>query len=180
MDVQCRHAVCVLQALNAEIFATIMDFYASGEEIMSDEPIVTVILSYCQLLVLVPCDAHCVMLRLCCQDTTILPDDDEVVAMIKELIEQRIRPAVQDDGGDIFFRGFDADTGIVQLQLAGSCAGCPSSSVTLTHGVENMLKHYIPEVTGIAEVEDDALNELNEKEFRTLEDKLRAAGVMSE
>ncbi|KAJ0397728.1 hypothetical protein P43SY_007196 [Pythium insidiosum] len=141
-------------ALRSEIFATIMDFYATGEQVMSDEPIVT--------------------------DTTILPDDDEVVAMIKELLETRIRPSVQEDGGDIFYKGFDEASGIVKLQLAGSCAGCPSSSVTLKNGVENMLKHYIPEVRGIEEVQDDELNALNENEFKSFEDKLRAAGVLSE
>ncbi|KAG6622171.1 iron-sulfur cluster scaffold protein nfu-like protein [Phytophthora cinnamomi] len=141
-------------ALNAEIFATIMDFFASGEEVMSDEPIIT--------------------------DTTILPEDDEVVAMIKELLEQRIRPSVQDDGGDIFYKGFDEKTGLVSVQLAGSCAGCPSSSVTLKHGVENMLKHYIPEVRGIEEWVDEELNAVNEKEFRTLEEKLRSVGIPSE
>mmetsp|Transcript_20265 Transcript_20265/g.30922 ORF Transcript_20265/g.30922 Transcript_20265/m.30922 type:complete len:269 (-) Transcript_20265:722-1528(-) len=90
-------------------------------------------------------------------DTTILDDDSEVVAMIKELIEVRIRPAVQEDGGDIFFRGFDEATGIVQVELAGSCVGCPSSSITLRNGVENMLQYYVPEVTGIENVtsEDD-------------------------
>lgn len=100
--------------------------------------------------------------------------------MIKELLEQRIRPSVQDDGGDIFYKGFDEATGIVRVQLAGSCAGCPSSSVTLKNGVENMLKHYIPEVRGIEEWVDEELNQLNEKEFQTFEQKLRAAGVMSE
>jgi NFU1 iron-sulfur cluster scaffold homolog, mitochondrial len=100
--------------------------------------------------------------------------------MIKELLESRIRPSVQEDGGDIFYKGFDEDTGIVKLQLAGSCAGCPSSSVTLKNGVENMLKHYIPEVRGIEEVQDDELNELSTKEFESFEAKLRAAGVMSE
>ena len=71
--------------------------------------------------------------------------------MIKELIEVRIRPAVQEDGGDIFYRGFDESTGLVQVELAGSCVGCPSSSVTLTNGVENMLMHYIPEVKEVVE-----------------------------
>ncbi|CAI5728310.1 hypothetical protein KXD40_007265 [Peronospora effusa] len=141
-------------ALNAEIFATMMDFFASGENVMSDEPIIT--------------------------DTTILPDDDEVVAMIKELLEQRIRPSVQDDGGDIFYKGFDEKTGMVMVQLAGSCAGCPSSSVTLKHGVENMLKHYIPEVRGIEEWVDEELNAVSEKEFRSLEEKLRSVGIPSE
>ena len=85
-------------------------------------------------------------------DTTILDDDSEVVAMIKELMETRVRPAVQDDGGDIFFEGFNEATGIVSVRLAGSCVGCPSSSITLRNGVENMLQHYIAEVKGIEEV----------------------------
>jgi Fe-S cluster biogenesis protein NfuA len=89
-------------------------------------------------------------------DTTILETDDEVVAAIKELMETRVRPSVQEDGGDIFFVGFDPETGIVKVQLAGSCVGCPSSSVTLRNGVENMLMHYIPEVKGIAEVETES------------------------
>ncbi|QHO30183.1 3-ketoacyl-CoA synthase [Arachis hypogaea] len=73
-------------------------------------------------------------------------DDSETVAMIKELLETRIRPAVQDDGGDIEYRGFDPDTGIVKLKLQGVCSGCPSSSVTLKSGIENMLMHYIHEL----------------------------------
>ena len=72
-------------------------------------------------------------------DTTILDDDSEVVAMIKELIEARIRPAVQEDGGDIRYVDFEDESGLVTVQLAGSCVGCPSSSVTLKNGVENML-----------------------------------------
>ena len=61
---------------------------------------------------------------------------------------------MQEDGGDIFYEGFDPDTGIVKVRLAGSCVGCPSSSVTLRNGVENMLTHYIPEVRGIEDVTD--------------------------
>ncbi|RCV37476.1 hypothetical protein SETIT_8G065900v2 [Setaria italica] len=76
-------------------------------------------------------------------------DDSEIVAMIKELLETRIRPAVQDDGGDIEYRGFDLETGIVKLKMQGACSGCPSSSVTLKSGIENMLMHYVPEVKGV-------------------------------
>ncbi|KAG4984727.1 hypothetical protein JHK87_029476 [Glycine soja] len=65
-----------------------------------------------------------------------IQDDSETVAMIKELLETRIRPAVQDDGGDIEYRGFDPDTGIVKLRMQGACSGCPSSSVK---GVEQEL-----------------------------------------
>ncbi|KAF4367949.1 hypothetical protein F8388_002560 [Cannabis sativa] len=90
-------------------------------------------------------------------------DDSETVAMIKELLETRIRPAVQDDGGDIEYRGFDIDTGIVKLRMQGACSGCPSSSVTLKSGIENMLMHYVPEVKGVeqefdAEEEDAAVS----------------------
>ena len=85
-------------------------------------------------------------------DTTILETDSEVVATIKELMESRIRPSVQEDGGDIFYAGFDEEKGLVKVRLAGSCVGCPSSSVTLRQGVEKMLMHYIPEVKGIEEV----------------------------
>lgn len=110
------------------------------------------------------------------EDTTILPEDDEVVAMIKELIETRIRPAVQEDGGDIFYAGFDPDTGTVRVRMAGSCVGCPSSTATLRNGVENMLCHYIPEVKHIEQVTTPAEEE-NNKELRSLEDRLKAAGA---
>ena len=71
-------------------------------------------------------------------------EDSEVVAQIKELIETRVRPGVAQDGGDIVYRGFE--NGIVYLQMRGSCAGCPSSTATLKMGIENMLRHYVPEV----------------------------------
>mmetsp|Transcript_1242 Transcript_1242/g.2632 ORF Transcript_1242/g.2632 Transcript_1242/m.2632 type:complete len:101 (+) Transcript_1242:164-466(+) len=76
------------------------------------------------------------------------------------------RPSVQEDGGDIFYEGFDPDTGVVSVRLAGSCVGCPSSSVTLRNGVENMLKHYIPEVTGIQDVTLQEGEEDAKLEFR--------------
>ncbi|THF94250.1 hypothetical protein TEA_004477 [Camellia sinensis var. sinensis] len=78
-------------------------------------------------------------------------DDSEIVAMIKELLETRIRPAVQDDGGDIEYWGFDPDTGIVKLRMQGACSGCPSSSVTLKSGIENMLMHFVPEQVHIGD-----------------------------
>jgi NFU1 iron-sulfur cluster scaffold homolog, mitochondrial len=70
-------------------------------------------------------------------------DDSEVVAMIKELLETRIRPSIQEDGGDIDFRGFDAETGTVSLKLRGACRTCDSSTVTLKNGIESMLMHYV-------------------------------------
>ncbi len=71
-------------------------------------------------------------------------DDDEVVSQIKELLETRVRPAVAQDGGDIVFHGFE--DGVVYLHMQGACAGCPSSTMTLKHGIENMLRYYVPEV----------------------------------
>lgn len=75
--------------------------------------------------------------------------DPEVVAQIKELIETRVRPAVAQDGGDIIYKGFDSGSGVVFLHLRGSCAGCPSSTITLRNGIENMLRHYVPEVNAV-------------------------------
>lgn len=140
--------------MRPEIFSVLMDFFDSNQPVLVDQPIIT--------------------------DTTILDDDDEVVAMIKELIEARIRPAVQEDGGDIRYIGFEEDTGIVTVQLAGSCVGCPSSSVTLKQGVENMLMHYIPEVTAVVALEeesDDKGSESSSTTQKTYEERLAAAGI---
>jgi Fe-S cluster biogenesis protein NfuA len=77
-------------------------------------------------------------------------DEDELVKQIREIIETRVRPAVAQDGGDIIFRGFT--DGIVMVELHGACSGCPSSSVTLKNGIENMLKYYVPEVIAVEAV----------------------------
>ncbi|MBV1796005.1 NifU family protein [Siccirubricoccus sp. G192] len=79
------------------------------------------------------------------------PADAEIVEQIKELLDTRVRPAVAGDGGDIVFRGFR--DGVVRLHLQGACSGCPSSRATLKHGVENMLRHYVPEVVAVEQVE---------------------------
>jgi len=76
--------------------------------------------------------------------------DAEIVATIKELIETRVRPAVAQDGGDITFQGFR--DGTVYLNMRGSCSGCPSSTATLKHGIQNLLRHFVPEVEEIREV----------------------------
>lgn len=76
--------------------------------------------------------------------------DAEIVAQIKDLLDTRVRPAVAQDGGDITFHGFDR--GIVYLHMQGACAGCPSSTLTLKHGIENLLRHYIPEVVEVRPV----------------------------
>lgn len=76
--------------------------------------------------------------------------DAETVTLIKDLIETRVRPGVADDGGDITFRGFK--DGIVYVNMKGSCSGCPSSTVTLRNGIQNLLKHFIPEVVEVRPV----------------------------
>lgn len=121
--------------LKPEVFATIMDFYGQGK-----------------MAVTGPMPSE--------ENGMDNEEDDEVVELIKELLEERIRPMVQEDGGDIFYQGFDPHSGVVTVKLAGSCAGCPSSTVTLKSGVENMLMHYIPEVKRVDEVvEDDNVND---------------------
>jgi len=114
------------QIMKPMVFAQILDFIAEGGPVVIDNPMVS--------------------------DTTVLDTDDEVVATIKELLSTRVRPAVQEDGGDIFYVGFNPSDGMVSVRLAGSCVGCPSSAITLRNGVENMLMHYIPEVKGIQEM----------------------------
>ncbi|XP_051143688.1 nifU-like protein 4, mitochondrial [Andrographis paniculata] len=117
--------------LKPQIFAAIMDFYSSGQPLILDSATAS------------------------SMDTAIQEDDSETVAMIKELLETRIRPAVQDDGGDIEYVGFNVDSGIVKLRMQGACSGCPSSSVTLKSGIENMLMHYVPEVKGVEQELDE-------------------------
>jgi Fe-S cluster biogenesis protein NfuA len=111
------------------VFSHVMDFYAEGGKVLDD-------------------------VGTGATDTVITDDDSEVVAMIKELIETRVRPSVQEDGGDIVFKSFNEETGVVLLQLQGSCSGCPSSSITLKSGIENMMMHYIPEVTAVEAIEE--------------------------
>lgn len=97
-------------------------------------------------------------------------NDDEVVGMIKELLETRIRPAIQEDGGDIEFRGFE--DGNVLLKLRGACRTCDSSTVTLKNGIEGMLMHYIEEVKGVTQVMDEE-EEIAIQEFAKFEERLK-------
>ncbi len=76
----------------------------------------------------------------------------EIVEQIKDLIETRVRPAVANDGGDISFHSWEHEHGIVKLNMRGSCAGCPSSTLTLKNGIENLLRHYVPEVNAVEQV----------------------------
>ncbi|KAI7842564.1 hypothetical protein COHA_003800 [Chlorella ohadii] len=135
--------------LKPDVFAAIMDFYASGEPLFYESEAGG------------PHAEH-----------VITEDDDEVVAMIKELLETRIRPAVQEDGGDIVFRTWDPDTGVVTLKMMGACSGCPSSAVTLKSGIENMLMHYIPEVRAVEEAPPDEHENEGLKAFHKLEQHL--------
>lgn len=157
--------------IRTPIYGAIMDHYSSGKPAVSTVAEVT--------------------------DTTIFDDDSEVVALVKEILESRIRPAVQEDGGDIRYEGYDEETGIVQVRLAGSCVGCPSSSVTLKNGVENMLMHYIEEVTAVVAIEeesdegesgsgdimvektnaDGSSDDGGTKKAKTYEERLAAAGI---
>lgn len=76
--------------------------------------------------------------------------DAEIISVIKQIIDTRVRPAVAQDGGDIVFHGYD--DGVVSLHMRGACAGCPSATATLKHGIENLLKHYVPSVTEVRAV----------------------------
>lgn len=133
--------------LKPDIFATIMDFFASGLPVVTEESVTAFKGS--------TSDAY--------------DNDDETVQMIKELLDTRIRPTVQEDGGDIIFMNFE--NGIVKLKMQGSCTGCPSSVITLKNGVQNMLQFYIPEVLGVEQVEDP-IDDLAKKEFEIFEKKL--------
>jgi Fe-S cluster biogenesis protein NfuA len=77
-------------------------------------------------------------------------EDEEIVVQIKDLLDTRVRPAVAQDGGDIIFEGYE--DGVVYLHMQGSCSGCPSSTMTLKMGIENLLKHYVPEVVEVRAV----------------------------
>ena len=85
-------------------------------------------------------------------DTVYEGDAAEIVEQLKELIDTRVRPAVAQDGGDITFHSWEHETGLVRLHMRGACAGCPSSTMTLKQGIENMLRHYVPEVRAVEQV----------------------------
>jgi Fe-S cluster biogenesis protein NfuA len=112
--------------LKAPILAAIMDHYTSGRPLLAGEAAAA---------------GHA--------DGAYEGETAQIVAEIKDLLDTRIRPAVAQDGGDILFDHFDVDTGVVWLEMRGACSGCPSSTATLKAGVENMLKHYVPEVTRV-------------------------------
>ncbi|CAH2351654.1 nifU-like protein, mitochondrial [[Candida] railenensis] len=100
-------------------------------------------------------------------------NDSELVSMIKELIETKIRPAIQDDGGDIDYMGFDEETGKVFLKLQGACKTCSASEDTLKNGIESMLMHYIEEVQEVVQILDPE-EEISLKEFDRLEQLIKS------
>jgi len=106
------------------------------------------------------------------EDTAPAEGDTEVVAMIKELLDTRIRPSIQEDGGDIEYRGFNEESGEVKLKLRGACRTCDSSTVTLKNGIESMLMHYIEEVKQVTQVMDEE-EEIALREFERFEEKLK-------
>lgn len=128
-----------------DIYATIMDFFAAGLPVVNE-------------------DANSVG-----NDVEANEEEDDTVLMIKELLDTRIRPTVQEDGGDVIYMGFE--DGIVKLKLQGSCSSCPSSIVTLKNGVQNMLQFYIPEVLGVEQVEDE-LDIVSAKQLKEIEKNL--------
>ncbi|XP_033886383.1 NFU1 iron-sulfur cluster scaffold homolog, mitochondrial [Acipenser ruthenus] len=132
--------------IKPKIFAVITEFFASGNPITTGEP---------------QTESH---------HSGGDEEDDEIVAMIKELLDTRIRPTVQEDGGDVIFKGFE--DGVVKLKLVGSCTGCPSSTVTLKNGIQNMLQFYIPEVDEVEQVQDE-VDEINLQAYLDLEKKLK-------
>ncbi len=112
------------QALRPQVLGAIMEHFMAGRPVIEGEDAAT--------------------------EEDVSPEDREVVDQIKELLDTRVRPAVAGDGGDIVFRGFR--DGIVRLHMQGACSGCPSSTATLKHGIENMLRHYVPEVVAVEQV----------------------------
>ena len=140
------------EGIKPGVFEAIMESYASGRPVMPAADASTTPASP--------------------PDTAPSPDDSDAVAMIKELIETRIRPAVQEDGGDIDYVSFDEPSGTVTVRMRGACSGCPSSGVTLKSGIENMLAHYIPEVTRVVEADPDEAAVEGERAFQALEKHL--------
>jgi NFU1 iron-sulfur cluster scaffold homolog, mitochondrial len=118
--------------LKPHVLAAIMDHYTSGRAALGDTS--------------APADET--------DEADIVYEGEaaDIVKELKEIIDARVRPAVARDGGDITFHSWDHDAGIVRLNMRGSCAGCPSSTITLKQGIENMLRHYVPEVNGVEQV----------------------------
>jgi Fe-S cluster biogenesis protein NfuA len=113
------------QALKPQVLGALMEHLVAGRPVIEGEDVAA-------------------------DEEEIAPEDQEIVEQIKELLDTRVRPAVASDGGDIVFRGYR--DGVVRLHMQGACSGCPSSAATLKHGIENMLRHYVPEVVSVEQV----------------------------
>ncbi|VDN04122.1 unnamed protein product [Thelazia callipaeda] len=134
--------------LKPEIFAILMDYFQSEKPIVNEGEI--------------PENP---------KDTEIQPEDSDTVAMIKELLECRVKPMVQEDGGDVVFKGYY--DGVVHLKMQGSCTGCPSSSVTLQSGIKNMLQFYVPEIRDVVEVKDEVADSIEKSAFDDLLNQIK-------
>lgn len=134
--------------LKPEIYAAIMDFFTSGQPVLRQQDKMT--------------DAN----KKAHEPTS------EIEELIVELLDSRIRPSIQADGGDVEYRGLTEDGHYVKLLLKGACRSCSSSTVTLKNGIENMILHYVPEVKGVIQVSDET-EKISEKEFAKLEEKLK-------
>ncbi len=152
------------------VFATVMDFFATGEPVIRTAAAATSAGGGGA--------AGTTGIGSVANGTAPSADDSPVVSVIKELIETRIRPSVQDDGGDVAFKGLTPE-GVVLLQMQGACVGCASSSVTLKNGIENMLMHYVPEVTGVEEWKDSELEAVSDSQLKKLESQLNASATAS-
>nr|VZI19705.1 unnamed protein product [Spirometra erinaceieuropaei] len=130
--------------INPDIFACLMDFFSSGTPVLVEEETAS--------------------------QEDVEEESDATILMIKELLDTRIRPTVQEDGGDITFVKFE--DGVVYLKMQGSCSSCPSSIVTLKHGVQNMLQFYIPEVVSVQQCEDE-IDKLSAQQFEKTEAELK-------
>lgn len=120
------------QHLKPAILGTIMEHFMSGQPVMASPD-------------------HAEDNRAAASDEEFYDkEDEELVLTIKELLDTRVRPAVAQDGGDITFRGYD--NGTVFLHMKGACAGCPSSTATLKHGIQNLLRHFVPEVQQVEQI----------------------------
>lgn len=142
-----RNPDVMWHTIKLDIFEAIENFFASGHSVIEEEAIQN-------------------------EDTAPQDEDDEVLTAIKEILETRVRPMVQEDGGDIHF--IDFQDGVVRLQMQGSCSGCPSSTATLKNGIENMLKHYVPEVEEVISItaeEDPVSKQQFERTEQEIEDR---------
>lgn len=137
------------QVLKPHVIGTVTDFFMTNLPVISDEEVVK-------------------------SSLDIEDDDDELTALIKQLLEERIRPYLLSDGGDIELIDWDETSGVLSIKLVGACNTCPSKGTTLDDGIEGMMKHYVPEITKVVHVENE-VDTIAEEEFKKFEEKLAKA-----